>query len=148
MKCAAIVRKVLVNAMANARNKGYEPDVMYVVHVAANKTNIIGMPPPKGILFRGAGYGYVTSRRSDLEFAKVELGIAKGTEAGLSERMKSSINAYKNAYQKESKAGEGRKKAKQAPKPAAAQNPAERKEQKRGKESATQNKAAPKRYAE
>jgi hypothetical protein len=152
MKCAAVVRKVLLNAMANSRNKGYEPDVMYVVHAAANKTNIVGMPPPKGKLFMGAGYGYVTSRRSDLEFAKVELGIAKGTEGGLSRRMRSSINAYKNAYQNESKAGRAEPRARQAPRPAqkqaAQQKPTERKGQKRGKESAAPSKEAQKRQAE
>ena len=143
MKCASIVRKVLLNAMANSRNKGYEPDVMYVVHAAANKTNIIGMPPPKGKLFMGAGYGYATARRSDLEFAKIELGIAKGTEEGLSDRMKSLIKVYGNAYQKESgtREKEGKPKAKQA-RPAPKPRTAERKEQRSGKESVTTKKGA------
>lgn len=152
MKCASIVRKVLLNAMANSRNKGYEPDVMYVVHAAANKTNIIGMPPPKGKLFMGAGYGYATARRSDLEFAKIELGIAKGTEGGLSGRMKSLIKVYSNAYQKESRAKEkeGKPKARRAAKPAAPrQQKQERKEQRSGKESVTTKKeAAQQRQAE
>ncbi len=91
IKCAGIVRKALLNAMANSRNKGFEPDVMFVVHAAANKTNIMRMGPPKGKLFIGGSYGYATSRHTDLEFAKLELGIAKGTEKGLSERMKHSI---------------------------------------------------------
>ncbi len=88
-KCASEVRRVLTNAIANARNKGLEPDVMYVAHASANKTVIMRRSPPKGILYKGAGYGYVTSRSSDLEFAKIEIALAKGTEPGLSKRMAS-----------------------------------------------------------
>lgn len=88
-KCASEIHKVLTNAIANARNKGLEPDVMYVAHASANKTVIMRRSPPKGILYKGAGYGYVTSRSSDLEFAKIEIALAKGTEPGLSKRMAS-----------------------------------------------------------
>jgi len=76
-KCAAIVRKVLVNASANAKNKGEDPESMYIVHAAANKTIIVPRRPPKGIRsVRTGGYGYVPSRRSDIEFARIEMGIA------------------------------------------------------------------------
>ncbi len=98
MKCAAIVRKALLNAMANSRNKGFEPDVMFVVHASANKTNIMRMSPPKGKLFIGGSYGYSASRHTDIEWAKLELGIAKGTEKGLSERMKRSLKHSSKAF--------------------------------------------------
>jgi ribosomal protein uL22 len=76
-KCAAFVRKVLVNAAANARNTGEDPDSMFVVHAAANKTQIIPRRPPKGIRYvRTGGYGYVPTRRSDMELARIEIGIA------------------------------------------------------------------------
>jgi hypothetical protein len=93
MKSAGIVKKVLTNAMANARNKGFEPDVMFVIHAAANKTEIAQRAPSKGVLYMGAGYGYATARRSNIEFAKVEIGLAKGSEKGLSENMKERIKA-------------------------------------------------------
>ncbi len=77
IKAASIVRKVLLNAYANASNKGYVPEEMYVVHATANKTEINRRYPSKGVrtVMRG-GYGYATMRRSDLEFAKVEIGLS------------------------------------------------------------------------
>ncbi len=76
-KCAGLVRKVLVNAMANARNMGEDPESMMVVHVAANKTTTIPRRPSKGIRYvRTGGYGYVPTRRSDMELARIEIGIA------------------------------------------------------------------------
>lgn len=96
MKSAGIIKKTLLNAMANARNKGLEPDIMFVVHASANKTQIAQRSPSKGVLYMGAGYGYATARRSDLEFAKVEIGLAKGTEIGLSKNMKGMINSLQN----------------------------------------------------
>lgn len=77
-KCAAIVRKVLVNASANAKNKGYEPDMMHVIHASANQTLIAPRAPSKGVRrsVSSGGYGYTTMRRSNLEFAGVEIGIS------------------------------------------------------------------------
>jgi len=50
---------------------------MFVVHAAANKTQIIPRRPPKGIRYvRTGGYGYVPTRRSDMELARIEIGIA------------------------------------------------------------------------
>ncbi|MCL5430522.1 MAG: 50S ribosomal protein L22 [Candidatus Marsarchaeota archaeon] len=85
IKCANIVRKVLVNAINNAENKGMDPDGMYVVHACANKTNIARRMPPKGALFPTAlgMMGYATRRASDLEFAKVEIGISELNEKRL-----------------------------------------------------------------
>jgi ribosomal protein uL22 len=83
-KCAELVRKVLVNASANAKNLGEDPDTMHVVHAAANKTTIVPRRPPKGIrTVRTGGYGYSPSRRSDIELARIEIGIAyKGRQGG------------------------------------------------------------------
>ena len=76
-KCAGLVRKVLVNAAANARNMGEDPEAMVVVHVAANKTMTIPRRPPKGIRgVRTGGYGYTPTRRSDMELARIEIGLA------------------------------------------------------------------------
>ena len=41
MKAARIVRRVLINAIANAKNNGYDVDDMAVVHAAANKKQIL-----------------------------------------------------------------------------------------------------------
>lgn len=76
-KCAALVKKVLVNAAANASAKGLDPEGMFVIHFAANKTNILRRGPSKGNISWGRGmYGPGSYRRSDLEMAKIEIGIA------------------------------------------------------------------------
>ena len=81
IKCAGMVRKVLVNAAANAAAKGLDADSMYVIHYSANKTIIIRRGPSKGTAFYGRGmYGRGSYRRSDLELAKVEIGLAKDLE--------------------------------------------------------------------
>ncbi|MFI5412315.1 MAG: uL22 family ribosomal protein [Candidatus Micrarchaeales archaeon] len=92
IKCAKIVRKVLVNAAANARNKGMEPDFLYVVHAAANKTIIARRFPSKGALYvTGGPSGQVPARHSDLEFARVEIGVAAMEEKKMSKNMVSNI---------------------------------------------------------
>lgn len=94
-KCAAIVKKVLVNAVANAENKGFAPDLMYVTHVAANKTLIAGRSPPKGVRsVVSGGYGYSSMRRSDLEFARVEIGISTDSKKELSDKTKKLIKTF------------------------------------------------------
>ena len=77
-KCASIVRKVLVNAYANAKNKGYEPEMMHVIHASANQTLIAPRAPPRGVRrsVSSGGYGYTTMRKSNLEFSQVEIGIS------------------------------------------------------------------------
>ncbi len=75
-KCAALVKKTLGIAISNAKGKGMDPDSMFVVHAAANKTQIFNRTPSKGMLYHNSSYGYGTLRRSDVEFAKVEIGIA------------------------------------------------------------------------
>jgi large subunit ribosomal protein L22 len=93
MKCAAIVKKVIVNAAANARNKGEDPEYMYVVHAAANKTQIVPRGPPKGVRAVGGNYGYTTMRSSNLEFARVEIGLADKDTKELGARMKRAVKA-------------------------------------------------------
>jgi large subunit ribosomal protein L22 len=101
MKCARIVRKVLMNAIANAENKGEDPDNMFIVHATANKTMILPRIAPKGELRLGHNMGRGSTRRTNLELAKIEMAIGYGTEEGLSERMKKSIELNR----KNSKAG-------------------------------------------
>lgn len=94
MKCAAMVRKVIINASANARNKGEDPDSMYVVHACANKTYEVPRSPPKGIRsVRTGGYGYTPMRRSNLAFAKIEIGLSVKEAKELGARMKRALKA-------------------------------------------------------
>ncbi|MEM3841401.1 MAG: uL22 family ribosomal protein [Candidatus Micrarchaeaceae archaeon] len=98
IKCAKLVKKALESASANARSKGYEPDLMYVVHAAANKKQIIMRTPPKGRLFViTGGWGYSPLRRSDIELSKIEIGLGTGNEKGLGNGMKAKIMAAKAA---------------------------------------------------
>ncbi|MCL4379471.1 MAG: hypothetical protein M1160_02385 [Candidatus Marsarchaeota archaeon] len=97
-KCAAIVRKVLVNAMANAENKGDDPHSMYIVHATANKTMILQRTAPKGVLWLGHSMGRRSARRADVEFARVELALGYGEEEGLSSRMKAAITKEKKRF--------------------------------------------------
>jgi len=96
IKCAKIVRKVLINAMANADNKALDVESLYVVHAAANKTLIARRYPPKGALF--AGGANPSARHSDLEFAKVEIGLSTIDNKGLAPSLVSKIKfTMKNA---------------------------------------------------
>ncbi len=85
IKCAILVRKVLVNAAANAANKQMNPDAMYVVHAAANKTIIARRFPSKGSLYvTGGPSGQVPARHSDIEFSRIEIGVGMLDERKLS----------------------------------------------------------------
>ncbi|MDE1857110.1 MAG: 50S ribosomal protein L22 [Candidatus Micrarchaeota archaeon] len=108
-KCAMIVRKVLINAGANADNKGYDSQSMYVVHAAANKTQIAMRTPSKGILYISGGYGYAALRRSDLELARVEIALGRGIEKGLGANVKRRIERMSKAPQLKIKAKEEKK---------------------------------------
>ncbi len=92
-KCAALVRKVLVNAYANAKGKGEDPESMCVVHASANKTFEMARTPPKGARSVGGNYGYSQSRASNIEYAKIEIGISHPDLSGLGARMKRAIKA-------------------------------------------------------
>ncbi len=125
-KCAAIVRKVLVNAMANAESKGDDPESMYVVHVSANKTLILERTAPKGALWLGHSMGRRSARRADVEFARVELALGYGEEEGLGKRMKMAIAKEKRTF-KEAPAQKAKGKVTQQKKPMAQQKVADAK---------------------
>ncbi len=135
IKCAGFVMKVVNNAAANARNKDYEPELMYVVHAAANKTETWGRMPPKGVRAVPGNHtmGYLSSRVSNLEHARIEIGLAIGTEPGLSENMKLAIKRSQPYAEKHAA----------APKPAAAKA----KREKAPKASAEKEKAQEKKAA-
>ncbi len=114
-KCADLVRKVLVNARANASNKGIIGVDLYVVHASANKTVIVPRFPSKGIISIGHGYGYGATRHSDLELARVEIGVGSADTQGLSKNIAAAINA--------SSIREARLKPKAAPKKPQAKQP-------------------------
>jgi large subunit ribosomal protein L22 len=119
IKCARIVRKVLVNAAANAVNKGENPEYMYVVHASANKTYEVPRSPSKGVgSVVSGGYGYSTRRTSNIDFAKVEIGIADKETKELGARMKRAIKAMAKKEKPVSKETKPSKKTiKQTPKP-------------------------------
>jgi large subunit ribosomal protein L22 len=102
-KCAVIVKKLLKNALAAAKSKGITSD-MYVVHSSANKTMIARRTPPKGILVFGLGrYGPGNTRYSDLEFAKIELGLASNCDK-LSKRIRHETRRSAKEQRKKAKA--------------------------------------------
>ncbi len=119
MKCASMVRKVLVNATANARNKGEDPEAMYVVHACANKTYEVPRSPPKGIRsVRTGGYGYTPMRRSNLAFAKIEIGLSTKEVKELGARMKRALKATSRKDKAIEVAPKAQKQKKPAAKPA------------------------------
>lgn len=119
MKCAALVKKVVINASANAKNKGEDPEAMYIVHASANKTYEVPRSPPKGARsVRAGGYGYTPMRRSNLAFAKLEIGIANKEAKELGTVMKRALKATAR-NEKEVKPSTTTTKQKPAPKPLA-----------------------------
>lgn len=94
MKAAKETKTILLNAIANSRNKGLDEDSLYVVHASANKTRIERRSPSKGSLSWGRGmYGMSARTHSDLEYAKIEIGLANPDAASLTQRMKYMIKA-------------------------------------------------------
>ncbi len=88
IRCAKIVQKVLINAMANAKNKGMNPEHMYVIHASANKTIIARRGPSVGpSSITGGPSGYSGGRAMDLEFARVELGLSEMNEKKMKHSM-------------------------------------------------------------
>ena len=89
VRAAKEVRLALINAIANADNKGLPGEDLYIVHAAANKTRILRRYPSRGTLAWGRGmYGRSSIMHSDLEYAKVEIGLANKDEAWLTKNMK------------------------------------------------------------
>ncbi|MCL5102037.1 MAG: 50S ribosomal protein L22 [Candidatus Marsarchaeota archaeon] len=91
-KAAGIVLKVINMAIANAKNKGMEAENLYIVHAAANKTQIFRRTPSKGMLYHSDSYGFAAMRHSDVEFAKVEIGIALPEDVKLGEKAAKLLN--------------------------------------------------------
>ena len=89
VRAAKEVRLALINAIANANNKGLSGEDLYIVHATANKTRILRRYPSRGTLAWGRGmYGRASIMHSDLEYAKVEIGLASKDEAWLTKSMK------------------------------------------------------------
>ncbi len=90
IKASKEVRLAILNAMANATNNGnLDAEKMYIIHSAANKTHIEKRSPSKGSIAWGRGmYGRSAINHSDIEYAKVEIGIANGDYKGLTQKMK------------------------------------------------------------
>jgi large subunit ribosomal protein L22 len=121
VKCAAIVKKVLEMAISNAKSKGIETDNLFVVHASANKTQIYRRTPSKGMLYHSDSYGFASMRHSDVEFAKVEIGIAAPEDVKLGEKATKMLNLNSALSKKASK--------KQAPKTAPKSKPAAKEKQ-------------------
>ena len=95
VKCAKIVKDILSSAVSNAINKGFDETKLVVIHASSNKNQIIMRTPPKGNISWGRGmYGYSATRRSDLEFSKVELGVANPEDIELSPKAKDLIKLF------------------------------------------------------
>jgi large subunit ribosomal protein L22 len=91
-KAAKEVKKVLINAIANANVKGLDGEHMFIAHACANKTHIARRYPSKGGLSWGRGmYGSSAIMHSDLEYTKIEVALATGEEENLSKKMKAMI---------------------------------------------------------
>jgi large subunit ribosomal protein L22 len=89
VKAAKEVKVALVNALANAENKGMDRDSVFVIHASATKTRTETRPPSKGSLSWGRGrYGASSAVRSNLEYARIEIGLGNGTEEELTSNMK------------------------------------------------------------
>lgn len=119
IKCAKIVNKVLLNTANNAQNKGLAEEDLIIVHACANKTiravrspsqgRQVGVPPGR--------YGFSSRAHSDLEFAKVEIGVSiNPEEVGLSKASlkkiqinKKRIISVKNLTKKEKKSPKAKK---------------------------------------
>ncbi|VVB76653.1 50S ribosomal protein L22 [uncultured archaeon] len=89
VKAAKEAKVILVNAVANSASRGLSADDLYVVHASATKTQIARRSPSKGSLSWGRGkYGRSASVHSDLEYARIEIGLGTGREEELSKNMK------------------------------------------------------------
>ncbi len=89
VKAAGEVRLALLNAIGNAKNNGLDGEDMVVIHSSANKTRIEKRYPSKGSISWGRGmYGRGAINHSDIEYAKVEIGLAQGHEKAVTDRMK------------------------------------------------------------
>ncbi len=125
-KCAAMVRKVLLNAVSNARSKGYDESSLFVVHASANKTQILRRNPPKGMLYHSDSYGYAAIRHSDVELAKVEIGVAEPLDVKMSARASLTMKKEQRAAEHQKPASVQKKPVSAPKKPAAKKQHPER----------------------
>lgn len=89
VKAAKEVKKTLLNAIANAGNKGFSGNDLFVVAASANKTHIERRYPSKGAIAWGRGmYGRSAMNHSDLEFAKIEIVLSDDFSPLLTHNMK------------------------------------------------------------
>ncbi len=90
IKASKEVKLTILNAMANAGNNGnLDAEKMYIIHASSNKTQIQRRSPSKGSIAWGRGmYGRSAINHSDIEFAKIEIGIADQDYKGLTPKMK------------------------------------------------------------
>ncbi|MCL5427846.1 MAG: hypothetical protein M1321_01555 [Candidatus Marsarchaeota archaeon] len=89
VKAAREVRVAIQNAIANAVNNAMDGDDMIIVHACANKTRIEQRYPSKGSIGWGRGmYGRSATMHSNIEYARVEIGLAYPDAEGLSKNMK------------------------------------------------------------
>jgi ribosomal protein uL22 len=120
VKAAKETRTILMNAIANSRNMGLDDDSLYVVHASANKTRIERRGPSKGGLSWGRGmYGLSARVHSDLEYAKIEIGLANPGAASLTQKMRYMIKARNPAREIKSKPTAQKPKEKAVAKPVA-----------------------------
>lgn len=112
VKAANEIRKVIINAIANAKNKGLDSEDLFVVHSSANKTRIEQRYPPRGGYTWGRGTYHSHMMHSNIEYAKVEIGLADRDAKGLSERMKKfmEINSRRRSELTQVKKHEAKKK--------------------------------------
>ena len=126
VKAATEVKKTLINAVANANNKGFSGSDLFVVGASANKTHIERRYPSKGSIAWGRGmYGRSAMNHSDLEFAKIEIVLSDDYSPTLTHNMKYFIKkntaiAKALANEKKTSAKKTEKKS-EAPKPKAVQ---------------------------
>ncbi len=105
IKAATEVRHIMVNAIANSQKKGMAQDSLFVVHASANKTHIERRRPSKGSLSWGRGqYGTSSGTHSDLEYAKIEIGVSNPEEQALTENMKRGIKVRNRVREAKPKA--------------------------------------------
>ncbi|MDE1768621.1 MAG: 50S ribosomal protein L22 [Candidatus Micrarchaeota archaeon] len=111
VKAAKEVKKTLVNAIANANNKGLSGNDMFIVGVSANKTHIERRYPSKGSIAWGRGmYGRSAINHSDIEFARIEIVLSDQDTKQLTHNMKYFIKRNsKNAKKLQPKKTEAKK---------------------------------------
>ena len=104
------VKKVVINAIANAEQKGLDTSNVMIAYATANKTHIERRYPSKGSLSWGRGmYGFAARVHSDIEYAKIEIALAEPEAIGKKPVKPRFMRAY---AAKETKLGDTKQKKK------------------------------------